>query len=408
MGFKWHGRLALLGLCSLLACTVIEQPLEPGEELLNDGDSFSGVFDSDTTISGELIVREMLRVEAGTTLTISPGTVIRFLDAADTSAGFDVAGVLLAQADSTAPIVLESAALYPEPGDWEGLRLFGGVALMSHVQLLHARIGIRIGGSSYARLDTCRIDSNSACGVLAALGRADLRSTNLAANPIGVKSEGGILHMSGGISRGEVPYRGHGGIDTLLGVTLDGIDGLVLDGARDSWVHQCTLTGSHHAARLINHVIGARVDSNAVHGDRVGIFLHEPHLVEVLNNTVSQSFEAGIECRRGDALISGNKIDSCGAGAWLEGDGASLVANQLLDNRSDGVRVDAGSPTITGNSISGNRDYGLWADVPQIVATDNWWGDASGPEQESYNPGGLGDRVPRDAVVDPWLISPPE
>ena len=157
MSYAWHGRFAALGLCLLLACAATEVPVGAEDDPLQDGDSFSGVFESDTTISGELIVRELLRVETGTTLTVEPGTIMRFFDAGDTVAGLEVAGVLLMEADSTAPIVLESAALYPAPGDWEGIRLFGGVALMSHVRLKHSRIGIRVGGASFARIDTCRV-----------------------------------------------------------------------------------------------------------------------------------------------------------------------------------------------------------------------------------------------------------
>jgi len=40
-------------------------------------------------------------------------------------------------------------------------------------------------------------------------------------------------------------------------------------------------------------------------------------------------------------------------------------------------------------------------------ATDNWWGDASGPYHPGTNPSGLGDEVSDNVAYDPWLIATP-
>jgi hypothetical protein len=39
---------------------------------------------------------------------------------------------------------------------------------------------------------------------------------------------------------------------------------------------------------------------------------------------------------------------------------------------------------------------------------NNYWGDPSGPYQPVENPGGLGDSVPVNVHVIPWLTSPPD
>jgi len=62
------------------------------------------------------------------------------------------------------------------------------------------------------------------------------------------------------------------------------------------------------------------------------------------------------------------------------------------------------SITATGNSIVGNLSYGMASNVDyvDVDATDNWWGDATGPTHSS-NPGGTGDAVSDYVLYGSWL-----
>jgi hypothetical protein len=59
------------------------------------------------------------------------------------------------------------------------------------------------------------------------------------------------------------------------------------------------------------------------------------------------------------------------------------------------------------NNIIGNTVYGTWNNGGETVdATNNWWGDASGPYHPIANPGGEGNSVSDDVTFEPWLGTP--
>ena len=78
-----------------------------------------------------------------------------------------------------------------------------------------------------------------------------------------------------------------------------------------------------------------------------------------------------------------------------------------------GIYVEEGSKNNKAhhNSIHGNDWDGINAtynDGYTIDATDNWWGDASGPYHAVTNPSGKGNNVTDDVVYEPWLAEAPE
>jgi uncharacterized repeat protein (TIGR01451 family) len=101
-----------------------------------------------------------------------------------------------------------------------------------------------------------------------------------------------------------------------------------------------------------------------------------------------------------------------GGGVVVNGNGAvlAMTGSTVLANTEDGVR-NSGNALVTlggadglGNTILGNGGKG--ADQvgtgTQMVATYNWWGDASGPYHPTLNPGGLGEDVSDRVLFDPW------
>ncbi|MCD6434206.1 MAG: Ig-like domain repeat protein, partial [Candidatus Diapherotrites archaeon] len=85
-----------------------------------------------------------------------------------------------------------------------------------------------------------------------------------------------------------------------------------------------------------------------------------------------------------DATITGNTITNCTDGiavGYLETDKSVVVAHN--------------------NKFSGN-DYGVNSTGPNVDATNNWWGDVSGPYNESTNIGGKGDTVSDNVDYRPW------
>ena len=125
--------------------------------------------------------------------------------------------------------------------------------------------------------------------------------------------------------------------------------------------------------------------------------------IDVTENVLAQSKRHGINIKGQDITISGNEI---------------------TDNEDTGINIDrhvidTERVDISCNIISGNANFGVKVNVDNVGETvnaeNNWWGDASGPLDDSddtatgglYNPDGEGDTVSDNVDYDPWAKSTP-
>jgi len=112
--------------------------------------------------------------------------------------------------------------------------------------------------------------------------------------------------------------------------------------------------------------------------------------------------------------ISGNKGSASSDGSksagilvstfFAPGTEATILNNTITDNTC-GVTVgfnssDASTVTITDNDIFDNTLLGVNSTNAQIDATNNWWGDASGPSGKGF---GTGDAISGNVAFCPWL-----
>ncbi len=83
------------------------------------------------------------------------------------------------------------------------------------------------------------------------------------------------------------------------------------------------------------------------------------------------------------------------------------IINNMANGDGDGIYVASGNPTISYSNIS-NKGFGVYSvDNSLIVAaTNNYWGDESGPFHLSQNINGLGDSTNAFVNVSPWLTTP--
>jgi hypothetical protein len=85
------------------------------------------------------------------------------------------------------------------------------------------------------------------------------------------------------------------------------------------------------------------------------------------------------------------------------------VVNSILTGNSDGIAVgydpdDTTELTANCNDISGNIEYGISnVGIVAVDATQNWWGDATGPGGVGF---GTGDAVSDKVDFDPWSFTP--
>jgi len=118
--------------------------------------------------------------------------------------------------------------------------------------------------------------------------------------------------------------------------------------------------------------------------------------------------------------ITDNVIDNTGDGIWTYNstfDTLLITGNDILNNAGInqqslvggpnlGININvnvAGDVQIHDNNIEGN-EYGIYNDSSNaaVNATNNWWGDASGPYHPVSNPLGTGDAVSDNVGYIPW------
>lgn len=100
------------------------------------------------------------------------------------------------------------------------------------------------------------------------------------------------------------------------------------------------------------------------------------------------------------------------AGANLEVMNGQVIASHdvIRGGRLDGVLVDSnGTVSIQNSQVTGNGTYGIENHQPSrsVLATDNWWGDPSGPQSDLPTcPSGTGQRITAGVVFRPVLTDP--
>ncbi|MEM7124926.1 MAG: right-handed parallel beta-helix repeat-containing protein [Chloroflexota bacterium] len=91
----------------------------------------------------------------------------------------------------------------------------------------------------------------------------------------------------------------------------------------------------------------------------------------------------------------------------------SIQRSTLRHNGQSGINI-AGMPmnlALNDNAIYSNSRFGVnnsTTDGSAINATGVWWGDANGPEEETNNPDGEGDKVNGNIDFNSWLTTKPD
>jgi hypothetical protein len=91
--------------------------------------------------------------------------------------------------------------------------------------------------------------------------------------------------------------------------------------------------------------------------------------------------------------------------------GVASISNAVLTKNYIGLRANIAGITIHNSEITNNTAYGVENDLAGtwLDATNNWWGDASGPKDignadGSNNPNGRGDQVTDWVAYSPWTF----
>jgi hypothetical protein len=110
-------------------------------------------------------------------------------------------------------------------------------------------------------------------------------------------------------------------------------------------------------------------------------------------STSSPSFAIRLSGLISDTDIQGNTITGC-----------DMSFFGTTGFYGDSTAYPSGT-TIHDNNFEGNGEGLIWDGTTSLNAEDNWWGNASGP-QEAGNPDGTGDPVTGNVDYTPWLLHP--
>lgn len=119
---------------------------------------------------------------------------------------------------------------------------------------------------------------------------------------------------------------------------------------------------------------------------------------------------AGLEIRKTSPSITALLIsDSLTAFRITDGAVPNLSGLSLVNNVTGLELLSNAKPTLASSDIRGNSSLGVSNLTPAtvMVATGNWWGDATGPKDAVANPAGKGDAVSTGVNYASWLGAVP-
>ena len=365
-------------------------------------------------------------VAAGATLTIEPGVVVQFQASAGNK--LNVQGTLSAVGTAEQPITFTGETA--TAGSWAGLSIDGStsepaVATLRSVvveyggvngsygaaisvdrgvlTLAHAIVRNGAGSGLYATyrsaptLDDTTFSGNGLDAVRLANPGGDLPFTNLTASDNGLDAvhvTGTNVHVSGQ-RRWMAP-----GLPLVIDTLIGNVAGDVLTVDPGNELRFGANSGLEIGGRL--DAIGTAAEpilmtaQTATPGGWRGIYVDGG-----TSEAIAHLEHVTLEYGGGDT-----------AGADLEvANGRVIASHDIIRNaRVDGVRVDSNATVSIQNSqITGNGTYGIDNKQPSrpVLATNNWWGDASGPQSDSPTcSSGTGQRITDGVLFHPVLTDP--
>ncbi len=293
----------------------------------------------DTIWKGQVLVEGGVTIAPQATVTIEPGTTVRFRPSADGAIGLLlIRGRIRAVGTKDLPITFTSDEVAPAAGDWQGILL--------------------LDSSKDNILEWCRIDA-TVTGVSAVFSELTLRQSSVTRSRTGVVARSSHLIVAGG-----------GVTGCLTGYSFQ--DGDV------------------------------ELDAISARSNRQGVKIHGGSL-SMSAAVVIGSEESAVDATGARLRLEGSSIVANGSGAILNGCRGDLVANRIVENRTTGLELTASPLKVFNNRISGNGSFGvvvhsgggtLWdnalegnqkggllvSGADEVTAVANWWG-SSDPER---------------------------
>ena len=292
------------------------------------------LLSEDTVWRGEVLVEGTVTVAPQATLSIEPGSVIRFRRAGARVPLLLVQGRLVAAGSKDSPIVFGSNFAQPVAADWQGVML--------------------LGSEKKNILENCRIEG-AQTGIEALFSSVALKNVRVERATTGMRFQDALVSVEGG-----------GASDCELGFSF-----------------------SESEANLRNlEVEGNRL---GIWAKRSSLYLLESHLFG--NKSALNCDGCRLKIQGGSVLANGSGVTLSGcegsvAGATLAKNaeyGLALTAsrlrvssNEITGNGGYGLIVYDGAAVAWDNALYGNVGFDLYnAGSETLRAPGNWWGEGA-------------------------------
>jgi len=314
------------------------------------------VLAEDTVWRGEVLVEGAVTVAPQATLTVEPGTVVRFRKSAGRDPLLLVQGRIVASGTKDDPIRFTSSFAAPAAGDWQGVTL--------------------LGSEKKNLLENCRIEG-AQTGIEALFSNLTLKGVRGERSASGMRFQDALVVMEGGgasdcdtglsFLNSEATLRNLNLVGNRLGISAHKSSIYLQDGSLA--MNRSAFSADNCRLRLAG---GAVLDN----GRGVTLF----------------------EC---EGAVNGMKLArNSDYGISLTGSRVRVSGNLIIGNGDQGVLVFDGAGVAWDNVISGNAGHDIYnAGSEEFRAPGNFWGE-TGPRV--FDNGGRG-----KVGIAPQLKSPP-
>jgi parallel beta-helix repeat protein len=289
----------------------------------------------DTTWRGEVLVEGALTVAPQATLTIEPGTVVRFRRKGGQAPLLLVQGRIVAAGTRETPVLFSSSYAVPAASDWQGIML--------------------LGTEKKNLLENCRIEG-AQTGLDALFSTVTLKNVRAEFSGTGMRFQDTLVVMEAGgasecdlglsLSESEATLRNLNVVANRLGISAK----------RSSvYLFEANLSGNR-AAAFSGDGGRVKIQGGAMLGNGSGVTL------------------LGCEGSVTGARIANNRE----YGISLTSSRIRVSGNQVSGNADTGLIVFDAAAVAWGNAIFDNAHYDLYnAGTEEFRAPANWWGPAA-------------------------------
>ncbi len=212
-------------------------------------------------------------------------------------------------------------------------------------------------------------------------------------------------------SNGENGVELGGGGSVLSGSTIEnnGENGVVVDGDSIT-ISDCFIIGNGGSGILTSFSQHLSIDGCKIRHNREGFHALGSQGFHVGNSSFLGNLDDGILVADGsNGIIKSSTVTGSPYGIRLDVTKVDIFDCTILENQ---IGIFAFRPpgivTISRCSIHGNSQYGIstpFFNAHSVLASNNYWGDKTGPHHIRTNPDGKGDRVEDEIIFSPWYES---